>query len=79
MRADTRGMSATAIYIDRDTDVDTFDSGDEIEIWTVCKGDDDGEPMGKVYTFRNGDSRKRAFALAIKMAKDAGGLEIVQG
>jgi len=69
--------SATAIYIGRDTDIDTYDSGDEIDVYHVFAGDDDGEPVGKVYTFRTGDVAKRAFALAVKMAKPRN-LEIVQ-
>lgn len=67
------GYMSTAIYIDRDTDVDTFDSGDEIDIWTVCVGDDDGEPTGKVYTCRSEDA---AWKLARNMARDRR-LEIV--
>lgn len=69
--------NATAIYIGQDTDVDTFDSGDEITVWYVFAGDDDGEAVGTVYTFRTGDTRKRAFDLAIKMARPRR-LEIVQ-
>jgi hypothetical protein len=65
--------NATAIYLDRDTDVDTRDSGDEIDIWTVCAGDDDGEPVGKIYTCR---SSAAAWKLANNMARDRR-LEIV--
>jgi hypothetical protein len=64
---------ATAIYLDRDTDVDTFDSGDEIDVWTVCAGDDDGDPVGKVYTCRSADA---AWRLARNMSRDRR-LEIV--
>ena len=58
---------ATAIYFGADTDIDTYDSGDEIDIFYVYAGDDDAEPIGKVYTSRN---FKRMRTLAENMAAE---------
>jgi hypothetical protein len=65
-------MTATAIYLTADTDID-FD-GDEMDVFHVYAGDDDAEAVGKVYTFTTGHAR--AFALASKMATERG-LELV--
>lgn len=65
-------MTTTAVYITEDVDID-FD-GDEVLVYNVCTGDDDGEPTGTVYTVRRGFAA--AIALGEKIAADRG-LELV--
>ena len=44
-----------------------FNGYDEVPVWTVAIEDDDGEPVGKVYTTR---SREGARALMDRLAHD---------
>jgi len=58
-------MTATAIFIYTDSDVDH--EGDEFQVWHVYAGDDDAEPVGKTYTCHSFD---KAFNLGQRMSAD---------
>lgn len=58
--------TTTAVFVASDVDVD-FD-GDEMEVFHVFVGDNDGEPTGRVYTVRRG--RDAAITLAEKIGRD---------
>lgn len=55
-------------------DVDADRWGDEYRVWEVAVCDDDGDPLGKVYRYRNENA---ALNLAWKMGRDRD-LEVVQ-
>lgn len=59
-------MTATAVYLTADTEPN-YD-GDEVDVYFVSLGDDDGEPVGTVYTVRRGYSA--ALSLAERIAAD---------
>ena len=66
-------MTSTAVYVTADTDWDQY-LDDEILIYTIYIGDDEGEPTtGKLYTSR---TRNGAIDLGEKIARDRG-LELV--
>lgn len=58
-------MTATAVYVTADLDVDH--QGEEILVHLVYVGDDDAEPVGKVYTVHGQD---RAIDLAERIRHD---------
>jgi len=58
--------TTTAVFVSADLDIDR--DGDEIQIYNVFVGDDDGEPTGKVYVVRRGADA--AFELGRKIAAD---------
>jgi hypothetical protein len=59
-------MSATAVYVAADVDVDR--DGDEILVHNVYVGDDDAEAIGRVYIVRRGEAA--AIALGERIARD---------
>jgi hypothetical protein len=46
---------------------DTDRDGEEVPVWSVCLGDEDGEPVGTVYTCY---THKRATDLGASMSRD---------
>jgi hypothetical protein len=65
-------MATTAIFVD-DGSAENRD-GDEVRVWYVTPGDDDGEPTGPHQTF---SSRDAAINEAEKLAAAYGGIEVV--
>jgi hypothetical protein len=66
-------MTATAVYVTADLDVDR--DGDEVLVHNVYVGDDDAEPVGTVYTVRRGLAA--AVRLADKIRADRRLAEVV--
>lgn len=58
--------TTAAVFVASDVDVDH--DGDEMEVFHVFVGDNDGEPTSKVWTVRRG--RAAAIALADRIGHD---------
>jgi hypothetical protein len=62
---ETRRKAVCVLFDGPEPDVNR--DGDEVPVWTVCAADEDGDPIGTVYSIY---SFSRAEALAQKMADD---------
>lgn len=63
----TTSLHPAAVFVIDNTDWDTY-LDDEVHVWHVYVGDDDGEPIGTTYTVRRG--RESAIELGERMARD---------
>ena len=61
-------MKTNVILISDESEQDR-ESGDEYRVWSVFEADEDGEPVGKVYTDR---TREAAHDLALSLSRERG-------